>query len=174
MTPNQVEIIKKKIKRIKLTLSAEKRKHGDFDDSRGLRYVPPHYYIQIGDMKGALNYFKWYSLNFPDDLHFPDFLFEWIIVLFKNGKMKEAEQKVIETFYQNTYLFDKFFNRPIQPIAKKEMGNWQIPAFTECLPYNCRQTELADFSEWLEKLLQTDKIQTLFSQYIESCIEVES
>jgi hypothetical protein len=56
MTPKQIERIQSKIKQIRSTLTAEKRKYGACDDSRGIRYLPLEYYIKIQDYKGALNY----------------------------------------------------------------------------------------------------------------------
>lgn len=47
MTPKQLERIQTKIKSIRATLAAEKRKYGTYDDSRGQRYAPPGLYIQI-------------------------------------------------------------------------------------------------------------------------------
>ena len=117
MTPNQKQKLELKIKRIKATLAAEKRKFGDYDDSRGLRYVPLGLYIKLQDYRGGLQYARWFSKSFPDDVGFPEFLFEWAIILFMNGKMKEAERKATECYFRNVYVFDKFFGRPIQSIA---------------------------------------------------------
>lgn len=83
MTPKQIERLRDKISRIKRTLAAEKRKFGWYDDSRGLRYLPTKYFVEIQDYKGGLGYLRWFSKNFPDDGGFPDFLFEWTIILFK-------------------------------------------------------------------------------------------
>ena len=83
MTPKQIERVRSKIKQIRATFAAEKRKFGAYDDSRGLRYLPLEYYIKLQDYKGGLTYTRWFQKNFPDDIGFPDFLFEWTIILFK-------------------------------------------------------------------------------------------
>src|SRR5690349_5782845 len=119
-TPKQIERLKKKISDIRKTLASEKKKFGACDDSRGLRYIPLRYFIELGDFSGGLTYTKWFAKNFPDDMGFPDFLFEWTIILFKNGKIKEAEKKAFQTFCSNTYLFDKYFCKPILPVNKWE------------------------------------------------------
>jgi hypothetical protein len=49
------------------------------------------YYVQLGDYAGGLRYTRWFDKNFPDDIGYPDFLFEWTIILFRNAKLKEAE-----------------------------------------------------------------------------------
>ena len=167
MALKQTERLRKKIAAIKRTLAAEKRKFGGYDDSRGLRYLPTKYYVQLGDYAGGLTYTKWFDKNFPDDGGFPDFLFEWTIILFKTGKMKEAEKKVFETFCSNAYLFDKFFGRSITAIDKWEGSNMEAPLFIEYLDYSSRQTELADFSEWLDKFISTEDFVNRSNKYLD-------
>lgn len=167
MTPKQVERVRTKILSIKRTLAAEKRKFGCYDDSRGLRYLPAKYFVQLQDYKGGLTYLRWFGKNFPDDRGFPDFLFEWIIVLFKCGKIHEAEKKAFETFCANTYLFDKFFGRSIAPVDKWEGSNLEMPGFTEYFDYSSGQAELADFSEWLDKLTATDNFRSRCDKYLD-------
>ncbi|MFA6469260.1 MAG: hypothetical protein WCW35_10195 [Bacteroidota bacterium] len=167
MTPKQIARLQKKISDIKWTLADEKRKYGCYDDSRGIRYVPPRYFIQLGDYSGGLKYLNWFAKNFPDDSGFPDFLFEWTIILYKTGKLREAEKKAFKTFCANTYLFDKFYGKPIKPIIKWEGSNLEEPSFAEHLQHNCNQHELKDFSEWLNKVVTSDKFITSSKKIIE-------
>ncbi len=167
MNPKQAERLQKKISDIRRALAAEKRKFGAYDDSRGLRYLPTKYYLQLGDYRGGLTYLRWFDKNFPDDGGFPDFLFEWTVILFKSGKLKEAAQKAFETFCANTYLFDRFFGRPVVPIDKYEGSNLATPSFTEHFPYSSGQAELADFSVWLENLALSEDFTYRTSRYIE-------
>lgn len=159
MTEKQIERIKVKIKKIKAALAADKKRCGGYyDDSRGLRYVPPQYYIQMGDFSGGLRYVNWFNKTFPDDMGFPDFLFEWTIILFKTGRLKEAEKKAFQTFCQNTYLFDKFFNKEIVPIDKWEGSNLEVVDYARnSFHYTHTQENLTDFSAWLSNFIQTDK-----------------
>lgn len=167
MTLKQIERLKKKISDIRGALAVEKRRFGAYDDSRGLRYLPTRYYVKLGDYKGGLTYLRWFDKNFPDDIGFPDFLFERTILLFKAGKTKEAEKKAFEAFCANTYLFDKFFGRPITPIDKWEGSNLEAPSFTDYFEYSSGQPELADFSEWLSKLIGTEDFRNRSDQYID-------
>ena len=99
MTPKQIERIQIKIATIKRALAADKRQWGCYDDSRGLRYLPPALYLKLQDYKGAMRYFNWFHKIFDDDAGYPMFLFEWTITLFKNGKRKEAEKMALKTFF---------------------------------------------------------------------------
>jgi len=168
MTEKQAEKLRNKIKRIKLDLAADKKRCGGFyDDSRGLRYLPTQFYIKLGDFEGGLKYLKWFHKNFPDDSGFPDFLFEWTIILFKTENLRSAEQKAFETYCSNTYIFDKFFSRPIIPHDKYEFSNIDTPAFADYFNYSSEQTDLVDFSEWLDKFSQTEKFVSASQKFID-------
>lgn len=167
MTPKQAERLQTKIKQIKAELAADKKRWGGYyDDSRGLRYLPPRLYLQLGDFSGGLRYMNWFAKNFPDDLGFPDFLFEWTIILFKTGKLKMAEKKAFETFCRNTYIFDKYWGRTIVPIDKYEYSNVDTPDI-DYFQYSHKQADLADFCVWFEHFLKTEKFLRSSNRYIE-------
>jgi hypothetical protein len=166
MTPKQIERIQTKIKNIRAALVAEKRKFGGFFDSRGLRYMPLPLFIKIQDYKGGLVYLRWFKKNFPDDIGFPDFLFEWTLILFKNGKFKDAEIKAIECYFSNSYLFDKYFGKEIIPIKKYENSNMSSSEFVNYFNYSSSQTELNEFSEWLLNFERSEKFQKIKEKYL--------
>src|SRR5690625_2995189 len=176
MTPKQQERIKNKIKKIKTALAADKRNWGgQYHDGSGLRYLPPQFYIQLEDFSGGLRYFNWFNKNFPDDSGFPDFLFEWTIILFKTGRLKEAEKKAFDTFCSNTYLFDKFFGRKLTKIEKWEGSNLQTLDFAENhFSYNSRQDNLADFSVWLDDFSTSEKFLYLSNRFLDIQIQFKT
>jgi hypothetical protein len=53
-----------------------------------------------------LKYLKWFAKNFPGDMGMPEFLFKWAIILFQSSKVNEAERKVYQILFSNTYLLD--------------------------------------------------------------------
>ena len=89
------------------------------------------------------------------------------IILFKNGKLKDAEEKAVETYFSNSYLFDKFFGREILPIEKYEYSNVSGPEFVKYFSYSSAQKELADFSEWLKQFEKSKRFQEIKEKYIE-------
>ena len=166
LTPRQAERLREQIAGVKRRLAAEKRRFGDYDDSGGYRYLPPKLYVQLSDYAGGLRYTRWFDKNFGDDIGYPDFLFEWTILLFKNGRLKEAERKAAQTYCCNTYLFDKFFGRPVMPLAKWESSNLEMPYLAEQLPYSSQQPELADFAAWLGQFERTEKFAAFAARFI--------
>ncbi len=168
MTEKQAEKIKLKIKKIKSELSADKRRWGGFyDDSRGLRYLAPQYYIKLQDWSGGLRYLNWFHKNFPDDGGFPDFLFELAIILLKSGKTKQAEQMIFRSFCSNTYIIDKFFDKALIPIEKYENSNIDIPEYLVDFKYRSYDANLSDFSQWLKEFVNSEKFKNASQKIIE-------
>ena len=162
MTDRQIKSVRTKIDSIKKALAADKRKWGgQYRDGRGLRYLSPQYYLKLQDYSGALKYFNWFHKNFPDDSGHPNFLFEWAITLFYCDKIEDAEKKAFQTYFRNTYYFDKFFDKKITPLDKWEGSNWEHAEMALDLIYSCKQNALADFSNWLQAFINSDRfIQT--------------
>lgn len=166
LTPKQAERLRGQIADVKRTLASEKRRFGDYDDSQGWRYLPPKLYVRLGDYAGGLRYTRWFDKNFGDDIGYPDFLFEWTILLFKNGRLKDAERKAVQTYCCNTYLFDKFFGRPVVPLVKWEGSNLEMPYLAEQLPYSSQQPELADFAAWLHQFERTETFAAFAARFV--------
>lgn len=95
-------------------------------------------------------------------------MFEWTVILFKTGRLKEAEKKAFETFCSNTYLFDTFFGRQVTRIKKWEGSNLQTQDFADNqFYYNSKQDNLVDFSEWLDKFITTEKFIYLSNKFLD-------
>ena len=167
MTLYQIEKAKKQIAAIRKAKADEKRQWGGYHDGRGLRYEPPQYYIKLSDFKGAMAYFKWFQKNFPDDIGAPGFLFEWCITLFKNGKFKDAEKKVLETYMSNTYIIDKFLGRPFHNFNQLENSQWQKQIAMQYFPYSAQHNILLDFAHWLTQFVNSTQYQTFSKTFID-------
>lgn len=163
-----------RIKKIRSILATEKKKFGGYDDSRGLRYAPTGYYLRLQDYHGGMVYLRWFAKNFPDDSGFPEFLFEWAVILFKCDKIKEAERKATESFFRNTYIFDKFFGRPTDLSDKLENWNIERPEYLDDFKYSCKQPELEDFGKWLSDFEETEKFKSIAKRYIDARIRLKT
>ena len=53
--------------------------------------MPIRCYLQLADYKEALAYTRWFAKSFTDDIGFPNFLFEWSVLLFTGGKLAQAK-----------------------------------------------------------------------------------
>jgi hypothetical protein len=167
MTEKQIEKTKNQIATIRKILADEKRKYGDYDDSRGLRYAPPQYFIKLNDFKGAMTYYRWFQKNFSDDIGAPMFLFEWCITLFKNGKLLEAENKAIEMFAANTYLIDKFLDRPFHTFDMIDNADWHREQIKSHLPYQKEQDNLKSFAQWLSVFVESTRYKQITTEFLD-------
>lgn len=147
MTEKQHQRLREKIRKIKNTLAAEKRRLGCFDDSRGLRYLPTQLYIKLGEFDGGLKYLKWFDKNFPDDIGFPEFLFESTIIYFKAGNFNKVEEKALKAYFSNRHLFDKFFSRGPEITEETVHSNTQGLDWLTNFHYHHDQNDLLAFSE---------------------------
>lgn len=170
MTPKQIESIRNKISKIKRALASDKKRHGGyFDDSRGLRYYPPELYLKLQDYKGALRYFNWFRKNFPDDVGYPSFLLEWSITLFKNGKHKEAEKMVLNTFFSKNDLIGRLADKEFWRPEIRDGTKWEDSTLVAEFIYHHSSLELKDFYQWLSGFVIGEK----FYQYANEFIEIE-
>jgi len=153
MTEKQIDRVKIKIEKFKKALAADKKFWGgQYHDGQGLRYMIPELFIKIKDYKGGLRYLNWFDKNFPEDSGYPIFLFEWTFILFKCGKLKAAEQKAHNTFFSNTYLFDKFLGKELLRFDKDESSSWEHESLVENFTYSNKDIEFTEFSDWTESV----------------------
>lgn len=162
MTAKQQERIQLKIAKIRKELAADKKRWGGYyDDSRGLRYLPPELYLRIQDYSGALRYFNWFRKNFPDDSGYPVFLFEWAITLFKKGRLKDAKAKTLQTDLANSYIIPAFLQIGNSRPSPKTFSGWKTADVAEEMGYSNDDAELADFAAWLRDFVSSAEFTAL-------------
>jgi hypothetical protein len=166
MTERQIERIKKTIKVYRARLAAEKRLHGDYDDSPGLRYIIPELYLKISDYKGALVYFRWFSKAFPDDIGFPDFNLFWSATLFENNKIPEAIQKAYETAFSNTYLLELIAGRDPVQLDKSESIGYENLEYAKQVYKDCINLTTREFQIWISNLSGFDDFKANLNKFV--------
>lgn len=168
MTEKQVERVRSKIAKVKSALAADKKRWGGyFDDSGGLRYLVPGLYLKIRDFKGAMNYFRWFAKNFLDDCCYGEFFLEWTLALFKLGKVEDARQKVMEAYFSDTRVWNKFFGREIT-MVDGTINSYHLEwSATQVLYYSAEEKDLMDLAVWLEVLLTSEIFLSLSKEYLE-------
>ena len=172
LTENQQ--LENEIKRILDKLETKNQKLGYYEDeNEELRYLPSALYLKLRDYQSGLAYNQWVDETFTDECPPPDFLFEWSVFLFMNGKIKEAEYKLVETFFSNTYVFDKFFDRQIVPINKVEYKEFEHVAFVENFKYSFKQKELTPFVKWFAVYEQSDRFRSVAKRFVKSQVQLK-
>lgn len=166
MTEKQIERVRTKIIRVKRELAADKKRWGGYyDDSAGLRYAAPGLYLKIRDFKGAMNYFRWFAKNFPDDCCYGEFLLEWSLTLFMLGKVEDAKQKVTDAYFGDTRVLNKFFGRNVT-MVDETIDSFELDwSETQVLAYSAEEKDWADFAVWLELLLTSEPFLSMSKEY---------
>lgn len=166
MTEKQIERIKKTIKFYRGRPAAEKRLHGDYDDSAGSRYIIPELYFQIGDYKGALVYFRWFSKAFPDDTGFPVFNLLWSAAYFENNKIPQAINKAYETAFSNTYLLELISGRGTVQLDKSETIGYENLEYAKQVYQDCINLITLEFQIWISNLSEFDDFRANLNKFI--------
>jgi len=166
MTERQIENIRKTIKFYRARLAAEKRLHGDYDDSAGLRYIISELYFQIRDYKGALVYFRWFSKAFPDDIGFPVFNLFWSATLFENNKIPEAIKKVYETAFSNTYLLELINGKDPVQLDKSETIGFENLEYAKQVYKDCIRFITLEFQIWISNLSEFEDFKANLNKFI--------
>lgn len=168
MTDKQIEKVKAKIEKYKNALAADKKYwSGQYHDGQGIRYIIPEEFIKIKDYKGCLRYFNWFDKNFTDDGCFPIFLFEWTFILFKCGKMIDAEKKAHRTFFSNSFLFDRFLGKEPLRLDKNKISNWEYESLVENFAYSSKDINFIEFGIWIEKILSSRNFLNKANEFVE-------
>lgn len=168
MTDKQIERIKLKIDKYKKALANDKKMWGgQHHDGQGIRYIIIAEYIKLKDYKSGLRYLNWFDKNFPDDSGYPIFLFESTLILYKCGKLNQAEEKAHRTFFSNTYLFDKFLEKETLQLNKNENTNWEFETLVKHFNYSKSDIELADFATWIETILNSREFLDKVNEFVE-------
>ena len=170
MTPNQKQELEDQIERIKASIETELQLLDGYNDELREVYLPIQYYLQLEDYKAGLKYLRWYQKIVHGDVGTPDFLFECAVILYMNGKIKEAEKKVVETFFNNTYFFDQFFGRELIQIDKLESWDNEKPEYLDDFKYSSAQPELTAFTKWLTEFEASNKFQSISKRYIAALV----
>ena len=174
MTDKQREKIKQKIRSLRSKLSAEKRKHGWYDDSYGNRYIIGGLYLKLGDYKLAKKYYDWFDKEFPDDIGFPEFNFGRIRTFYEFKNYKEGLSKLIDIETNNTYLIDVVLEKSIQHVDKWEWSNMATLEYAHKIKNDCQKHLTTEFKDWLERTTLSSKYQEYKQRIIESQIHLKT
>ncbi|HPT73108.1 MAG TPA: hypothetical protein PLE74_12610, partial [Candidatus Cloacimonadota bacterium] len=170
MTPIEKQNLLDEIERIKASIETEVQLLDGYNDELREVYLPIQYYLKLDDYKTGLKYLRWYQKIVHGDVGAPDFIFECSLILFMNDKLKEAKRKAVEAFFNNTYIFDKFFGRELAPIDKLESWDNEKPEYLADFKYSSTQPQLAAFSQWLSEFERSDKFQSISKRFIAALI----
>lgn len=155
-------------------LRKEKEEHGFYRDGAGKRYhVGPHYVI-LGDNDGALDAFRWFEKEFPDDVGEPGHSLCWSLALHRAGNEVGAAKKLRQTMLSNLYLVPHLVGSPIAELDIWHGLSDAERGYIECIPeaYFLLWTEAE--REWAAGLYRSPGFQSVRARYIEISMLLET
>lgn len=102
--PTDARKIRERIRRYQRKFRSEKAQHGMIGDGAGTRYLLSPMFLLMDDVDGAVESFRWYEAEFPDDSGEPGHHLCWALALHRTGDHEGAERKLRQTMLMNLYL----------------------------------------------------------------------
>lgn len=82
-------------------------------------------------------------------------------MLFKKGRLKEAEAKTLQTDIANCWIIPAFLQITTTRPPAKAFSGWQTPDIAEEMGYSKNDAELADFAAWLRDFVSSAEFTAL-------------
>jgi hypothetical protein len=117
--PTDPKKIKERITRYERLLRKEFQMFGSYDDGYGKRYLIGPLYMLVGDLAGAVESFKWFEKEFPDDCGEPAHSLCWTLALYRSGDTAGAKRKLLHTMLSNLYVIPHLIG-----IEQKRLDIW--------------------------------------------------
>lgn len=162
MTPKQIERVQNKIKKIRKEIYNEKRLWGGYHDGRGLRYIPFELYLKIQDYKGGLTYLRWFNKNFPDDIAMSEIMTMSSVIYFKNDKIKDAEKKILQAYFADSFVVDIFMDRNVN---ENNDSNYDLNAIKDFFDTIKKQNDMTDFQSWVTDFEKTNTYRNCITDF---------
>ncbi len=102
--PQDPKKLRARIKRYERSLRKEQLEKGFINDGYGKRYLVGPYYLVLGSLDEALDSFKWFKENFPDDAGEPYHRLCWALALYLSGDREAASNMLGRAMLSNLYM----------------------------------------------------------------------
>ncbi|MCZ7645950.1 MAG: hypothetical protein M5U26_11810 [Planctomycetota bacterium] len=130
--PSEPTALRRRIREHERKLRRDK--HGCYDDGAGKRFLLAPLYLLAGDVPGALESFRWYEREFPDDSMEPGHALCWTLALHRGGKQEAAVRKLGQAMLCNRYLIPHLLSRPVAPGQFWEGSNLEWSSYVLEIP----------------------------------------
>ena len=159
--------IRERIRRYERNLKKEKETFGAIHDGAGKRYLLGPLYLLAEDLDGALESFRWFEKEFPDDGGEPIHRLSWALALFRSGDHEGAKQKLREAMLTNLYLIPHLLGQTVQEIDMWHGSNLEEPSHLDEMPEEFFSIWDEGALRWAAQLYQGEEFQAVAARYIE-------
>ena len=165
--PTDPRKIRERIRRYQRKFRSEKAMHGMIGDGAGTRYLLGPLFLLMGDVEGAVESFRWYEGEFPDDSGEPGHHLCWALALHRAGDHEGAERKLRQTMLMNLYLIPALLGDEVDEIDMwhgcSDAEPWYVSEILSELLDLWEEEEL----DWVRDLYQSKAFHGVRARYIE-------
>ena len=165
--PKTPERIRERIRRYERKLRREKEQFGTIHDGAGKRYLLGPLYLLIGNLDGALESYRWFEKEFPDDSGEPAHRLCWALVLHRVGEGDASKQKLREAMLTNVYLLPRLLGRDVSEIDMWHGSNLEELAYVDEIPTEFFSLWDEESRRWAASLYDGQEFQAVLARYIE-------
>lgn len=159
--------IRDRIRRYERKLHEEKHEHGFYRDSYGKRYLLGPSYLLIGDNEGALESFRWYEDEFPDDSGEPGHFLCWTLALYRSGDKEAAAKKLKVTMLSNLYIIPRLLGLDIVECDIWHASNEDEPSYLDYIPDEFFLLWHDEEKDWASDMYAGKEFVSVFERYVE-------
>lgn len=158
--------LKKNAKKFEKAIKREKYEKGEIHDGDGLRYVIGPMLLASGNLEATLKSFNWYSEEFDDDIGEPYQYICWTLALYRSGDHEAAKHKLIETMFQNLYLFPCLLGEEQASIDMWYSSNQAEESYLEFAPEGIFDLWEEEEITWAKEVYHEEKVAKLREKFI--------
>lgn len=164
--PDDPKKIRARIRSYERKLKKEKEQLGSYGDGYGKRFLLGPLYLLMGDWEGGMKSFDWYEEEFHDSSEEPQHCLCWALALYKDGRIKEAKKKVIDTIFANIhiipYLLQLVPEKPFEEydeLAQAGIFDRSSQEYAQYMPKEYKRLWDSEALQWLKETYDLQPIQ---------------
>jgi hypothetical protein len=165
--PKEPGQIRERIRWYQRKLRAEKSRSGRIHDGVGKRYLLGPLFLLLGELDRALNCFRWFEAEFPEDGGEPGHHLCWTLALYRGGDQEAAARKLRQTMLMNLYLIPHLLGQKAVRIEMWHSSSDAEPGYLEEISFEFFSLWDDDARQWAAELYHSPPMRLVLSQYIE-------
>lgn len=97
------------------------------------------------------------------------------MIYFKTGKIDEAKDYALKTYFSNTFIIDKYLKREFKNPGKKVNAGFQRIEYLQSIDYQHDLDDFLEFSKWLNGFTESARFAETTKEFdeIEKQLETE-
>jgi len=111
--PNSPQKLRQRASQYLRAIKKEKKDTGFYGDGYGKRFLIGGLLLHAGETQKALEYYRWYAKEFPDDSVDPLNAVFWALALLRVGQQKQAEAKLMECQCEDIYMVPRLLGQNV-------------------------------------------------------------